>query len=310
MDDKQLAEEYAEQGVDLSELSDQSKEEPKAEEAKEAPKEEEKSKDEEPQEEPKKIEKSDEEEPEDEPLQEPKEQRKRSIYDEYKDKKQELKSERELREEAERERDELKQKLEAVNTADTPAEKKEAQDDLDAFATEINADPTALKRMRELFLKDIKPSSDNEEIKQQLDEFKRWKEDNQQAIEKQAFEDEFKSVQPTLKELFPDVKSEELDEIKQELDTISHSKEWHDKPLDYIAFKHKEKLSALVSPKKRGLESNTKKDFPVKNNIDFDPNADVSKLTPAQQEEWMSQYQKLGKEEGLSEDSMGRKIIV
>ena len=38
----------------------------------------------------------------------PKEDRKRSIYDEYKDKKSELKSEKELREAAERERDEWK----------------------------------------------------------------------------------------------------------------------------------------------------------------------------------------------------------
>lgn len=307
-EDKKLAEEYAKEGVDLPELSDQPEEEPKSED-KEAPKEEEKSKDEEPQEDPKKIEKSDEEEPEDEPLQEPKEQRKRSIYDEYKDKKKELKSEQQLREEAERERDELKQKLEALNSADTPAEKQEATDDLEAFAKEINADPQALRRMKELFLKDAKPQ-DNSELAEKLEGFEKWQKENQAAIEAQAFEKEFEENTPAIKQLFPKISDSELKEIKKELDVLSHTKDMHDKPLDYIAFKHKEKLSALVSPKKRGLEKSGKQDAPETKNFDFDPNADLDKMSPAAQEAWEKEYRALGNSEGLTEDSQGRKIMI
>ena len=76
-----------------------------------------------------------------------------------------------------------------------------------------------------------------------------------QAVEKQMFEEDFQKVTPALKELLPTASAEEMQAVKKEIDRLSHTKELHDKPLDYIAWKHKDTLTALVSPKKRGLES-------------------------------------------------------
>lgn len=258
------------------------------------------------------------EEPEKEPKKEepdplkdePKEpQRKRSIYDDYKDKKLEAKTEKDLREKAERERDELKQKLEALGKAETPEEKKEAADDLEAFAAEIKADPAALRKMRDLFLKDFKLPTD-EALKKDLDEFKAWKTQNASAIEKQAFADEFQKATPKLKELFPNASPEEMTAIREKLDAISHTKEWHDKSLPYVAFEHKNELSALISPKKRGMEGNQRKGDEGADSFEFDPNADYSTMTAKEREAWEAKYKELTKHDGLVTGANGKKIIL
>lgn len=244
-----------------------------------------------------------------EPLQEtPKLERKRSIYDEYKDKKAELKSERELREQAEREREEWRTKYEALQNAHTPEERQEAQDDIEAFAKEINADPQALRKMRELFLKDVKPQT-NEELERDLQEFKAWKSQNSQLMEKQMFEDEFKATVPTLKEMLPEASDEEMQKVKEELDKLSHTKEFHDKDLDYIAFKHRSELSALISPKKRGLETRGKTDV-EEDTFVFDPTADYASMSPKQKEKWEAEYRKLTSATDLHTDADGRKILL
>lgn len=247
----------------------------------------------------------------DEPLkeeEEPKESRKRSIYDDLKAKKQEVKSERELRESAERERDELKTKLEALSNADTPEEKEEAKDDLTAFAESIGADPEAIKKMKEIFLKDARLNID-ESFKKDLEDIKLWKSQNSQAVEQQEFEQEFESIKSDIKGYFPTIDDSEMNAVKKEIDKIAHTKGWEDKDLDYIVFKNKERLSNLVSPKKRGIEVKGNKDV-MEDNFDFDPNADYSKLSPKEKELWEANYNKLGKQEGLVEDSQGRKIII
>lgn len=232
----------------------------------------------------------------------PKEPRKRSIYDEYKDVKHDKK-------ELEKENGKLKARVEAFEKAKTPEAKKEAKDDLEAFAEEINASPEVIKKMRDIFLKDLKPQPD-ESLKKDIEEFKEWKAKNQQAIEKQAFEEEFESTIPTLKELFPGAKDEEIKAIKKELDKMSHTKEYHDKSLDYVAFKNKETLSALVSPKKKGMETKERKEI-ESDTFDFDPNADFSKLSPAEQEKWLEQYNKMTeKPQGLTTDASGKKILI
>jgi len=293
MDEEAYKKELANSGVEVPELVETPEAEPKEEET---PTEEPQQKEETP-----KV---------DEPLkeEEPKESRKRSIYDEYKEKKSELKSERELRESAERERDELKTKLEALSNADTPEEKEEAKDDLTAFAESIGADPEAIKKMKEIFLKDARLNID-ESVKKDLEDIKIWKSQNSQAVEQQEFEKEFDSIKSDIKGYFPTIDDSEMNAVKSEIDKIAHTKGWEDKDLDYIVFKNKERLSNLVSPKKRGIESKGNKDI-TDDNFDFDPNADYSKLSPKEKELWEANYNKLGKQEGLVEDSQGRKIII
>lgn len=289
-EEAEYAKTLAEAGVDLPELETQTPEE-KTEEA------------------PAKVEAED--EPKDEPL-EPKSteriKRNPDIYDEYKAKKRALKDERELRETAERERDELKEKLEAVATATTPQEKREAQDELEQFATETGTDLESLKRMRALFLKDLQPQIDPQ-LSKDLQEFKEWKTQNSQVLEKQMFEQEFSKVTPSLKEMFPSVSNEELNAIKTKLDEVAHSKEYHDKDLDYVAFKNRDLLSTLVSPKKRGLESRGRKEAQGEESYDFDPNADLSTLTATQMAQWQKEYDKAVSNTGLTRDSEGRLMM-
>lgn len=280
MEDQNAVAEYLKAGVDLPEL----KEEPKEET---------------PPEPEKKEETQDLPETKEEP-------RKRSIYDEYKEKKAELRSEKEMREQAERERDEYRAKLESLNNAGTQEERQDAQDELEAFARKINADPQALREMRELFLKEAKP---DESLQRDLQEFKTWKTQNAQMLEKQLFEDEFKKVTPSLKEMFPTASDEEMEVIKAKLDEVSHSKAYHDKELDYVAYKERTTLQELVSPKKRGLEPKSRRET-EEESFDFDPNADYSKMTPKQREAWEANYKKLTKSTELLMDSEGRKIII
>lgn len=267
-----------------------------------------------PEEKPSEVEKKEEEKPadpapkaEEAPTPEEKERPKRSIYDDYKDKKLEAKSEKERADQAERERDELKEKLAALENAETPEEKQDAKDDLEAFANEINADPEALKRMRTLFLKDLKPGS--EISKEDIEEFKAFKKEHSQVIEKQKFDEELASVAPMLKELLPNASDEEMVAVKAKIDQLSHTKAYFDKDLDYVIFKEKDTLSKLVSPKKRGIEGKSKKDI-TEDTFTFNPEADYSKMSFKERELHEAAYAKLTKADGLSTDANGRKILI
>ncbi len=258
-------------------------------------------------EEPKETEEKPKEEPK-EVLPDPIETKKRSIYDNYKEKKSELKSERELRENFETENTELKAKLEALQNADTKEEKKEALDDIDELAKEINADPAYLRKLKTIFLKDVKPT-DDESLKKDLADFKDWKTKNQEVIEKQLFEDEFSTVLPQIKSDFPKISDEEMKSVKQSLDKLSHSKEYHDKSLDYVVFKEKENLTALISPHKKGMETKERKDV-ASDDFDFDPNVDITTLSAGDQEKWEKHYRKSLETEELVNDSSKGKMIM
>jgi len=238
---------------------------------------------------------------------EPKEQHKRSIYDEYKDKKAELKSEKELREQAERERDELRSKLDAVSNADSPQEKREATNKLEQFAQKIGADPQALEEMRDLFLADA-PKTDPA-IAEKLAKFEAWQRENSKVIEKSRFEEEFTSALPTLRETLPNASEEEIAKIKARVDELSHTKEYHDKELDYVIFKNKTELSKLVSPKKRGMETKERKDV-VDDSFEFDPNADYSKMSMKEREIWEDGYKKFTSGEGIVKDARGKSLLI
>jgi len=285
-----------EEGIDIPKEESNEEKDPKEEPAKEDPKEDKEGKKEET--DPKEDDKS--------TLPDQKEFKTRSIYDEYKDKKSELKSEKERRKVAEKEVLDLKEKL---AKADTPEEKQEALDDIEEFAKEIGADPEAIKKMQKVFLKGVKTNEPDESLKKDLEEFKSWKEQNKEVVEKQAFNSEFESVLPQLKKDFPKASDDELKSIKTKLDEISHSKDFHDKSLDYVIFKNKKDLSDLVSPKKKGLESKEKNDVNA-DDFEFDPNADISKLSPKQLEQWEKAYNKATSSSELISDSKGGKLIL
>lgn len=295
--EKEALEEYKEAGVELPDNAEPTdSEEETTEEAEETT--------EDTQEE---TETTEEEEEEEEEPQKPK---KRSIYQDLKETRKDARSEKELREKAEQERDALQEKLDATATEETPAAPKVAAGDLDAFAKEIGADPAALTQMRELFLKDLPRGEMPEGLEGQLKEFQDWQKGNSEAMETVAFDNEFKQAQPELTKMFPKATAEETEAIKAKIQELAHTEEFHDKEVEYIAFKNNKALSALVSPKKRGLESKGKGDVQEDEGFTFDPNADISKLSPKEQEAWEKAYNKATSSDTLETDSEGRKIIL
>jgi len=307
--DEAALKEYADAGVDLPELQEEAKEETKVEP--------------EPTPQPEEAKEEDAPAPEapKEPLkEEPKEERKpRSIYDEYKDKKTEARAFQNLAVEALKAQgvdvtgtetaEELTEKFKSLGDAKTPQQKKEAQDDIDAFAQEIGADPVAIRKMRDLFLSNAPKSELDPDLVKRLERFEAWEADNAKVVEESMFNKEFEAITPTLKEMFPTASDEEMKAIKSALDEVSHTEEYHDKELDYVAFKEKEKLSALVSPRKRGMESQGRKDID-ESSFEFDPNADLTKMTIAERELWEEKYKQMGKTEGVLKDGQGRKLLV
>lgn len=236
--------------------------------------------------------------------------KKRSIYQEYKDKKKEARTEKERADALEKERDELKAQVAALGSAKTTEEKKEALDEFDEFAKKYEGDPAALKEMRDLFLKGVKPVLDDA-TKERLDNFEKWQKDNQKAVDKANFENEFASAEQALKRLFPTAKDSDMKGIKAELEKLAHTKGWNDKELEYIAFKHQDKLSKLISPKKKGMETRENKGEETEVATDFDPAADLSTMTPAQREKWEKQYREGGaRGQGLTKSKDGKLMII
>ena len=291
--DEQARKEYAEAGVDLPELAEEEGQEPKEPPAKEEPKAEAPpSKPEESKDDPK------------EPSQAP---RKRSIYEDYKESKNKLKQERELREQREADIAELQNKLDELSKANTTPKESEAKDELTEYAEKIGADPQAIRTLIELARKGMKPELPESVVKD-LQEFQQWKAENSKALEQQAFEREFNEALPAIKELFPTANEEELQAIKGEIDKLSHTKEFHDKSLDYVAFKKRNTLNALVSPRKRGPERKGRADT-SETEFEFDPNVDISTLSPAEYEKWEAEYKKATRSDKLLVDGQGRKIM-
>lgn len=246
--------------------------------------------------------------------------RKRSIYDDYKDKKDEAKALRVVAVEALKARgvavtgNETIEELQAKLT-ETPAhadaqERTEPLTDLEAFAEKFDADPEVLREWRELMLKGIKPTIDPE-LKTRLEAFESWQAKNALVVEKALFDEEYTVALPAIKELFPTANDEELGKIKTKLDEFSHTKDFHDKELGYVAFRHRKELEALVSPRKKGMEGKGRRDGDVPA-YEFDPNADTTKMSPAELERWSEEYGKLGTEDksSLATDANGKKIFI
>lgn len=236
----------------------------------------------------------------------PEEPRKRSIYDDFKDEKKSRKEAESRAEQLGRDNAELRAKIDTAT--DNKGADIEAGDDAIAYAKKVGADPALVERIIKDARAGSKPEVD-ETLKKDLEDFKAWRAQNSKSIEQQMFNDEFERTVPTLKDLFPTINDDSLKAVRQQLDAISHSQEWHDKPLDYIAFKHKDQLAALVSPKKRGMESKSRKDT-ESFSTEFDPEADLSRMTFKERDAWEAEYKRLTKSSGLVTGSTGKKLLI
>lgn len=191
-----------------------------------------------------------------EPLQE-----KRSIYTDYKEKKEEVKEAKEeikaLKAEKEAlisEKSKLEELANQLKEAKKPEEKAEIADDIKEFAESIGADPDAIGKL-ESFLKKRMTTVESTISKEDVELIKQLKSEKSKIAEQVGFQKEWNEFVPSLKKDFPNISDKELVTIQKEMDKLAHTKGLNDKELDYIYFKQKEAISKLVSPKRNSFES-------------------------------------------------------
>lgn len=174
----------------------------------------------------------------------------RSIY-------KDLKDERGKRKDAETRAAELEAenaRLRAGGTPDkpaAPAEPSKPKDDLEAFAEEHEMDATGLSRLVEIIQKRIPSAELSEEDKKDIAELKTWRQERQRTEEDQSV----LSTAPSVKDQLSIHDPAELDTVMKEVLRLAHTKEFHDKEVDYIVWKNRDALSKLVSPKKPSFEA-------------------------------------------------------
>lgn len=242
--------------------------EPKPEEPKEPPKEEPK--------EPKPEEKP-EPEKDKEPPKEPEPlPKKRSIYDDYKEKKEEARNAKAEAEAARKEAEEAKAKvtelqalLDKKDEARTPAEKAKADDDIKAFVEKYEGQQLsaeALTELAQIFAGRVKPSDLPEEVKEKL----KYLDTIQADSKRQAEDAETRKAAPAVKKQLEISDDAELETVMNEIVRLTHTPEFHDKEVEYIIWKNREALAKLVSPKKPSFESgDTKPDGDGEGEIDY-----------------------------------------
>lgn len=305
---EQYEQELRDNGVELPEL-DSSDKGQKPKEVDEP-----KPQDDEPEEAEETEDKPDNEPEDDDKSQKPAEKKKRSIYDEYKDKKAEVKTERELREQAESERDDALAKLaDAIKSATTVDEKAEAKDELDAYAEEYGLDAQGVKKLQSILLKGVNAApSMSDEDRQAVEKAKEFVRQSEEAADRQRFETEFAAATPTLEQYFPGISDDDRNMVKKRIDELAHSQQYHDKELDYILFRNRDDIAKIITPRKRGLESKGSKD--QQSNAakgTFDPNADISKMSSAAFEAWEKEYERVTSSgDGIASGSNGRKLLL
>lgn len=197
--------------------------------------------------------------PEEPKVEEPKvELPKRTIYEDLKEKKIQV---REAKEEAESLRNDLtrlSQELEnlkqAKNEAKTQSEKDEVDADIAEFAESINADPDAIAALIPIIEKRIGKKSDSEISKEDIEFLRKAKADQSVLAGQVAFNDEWNTFVPSLKAEFPQIDDTDLVNVRKEVERLAHTNEFHDKEVDYIYFKSKKALSNLISPKRPSIE--------------------------------------------------------
>lgn len=212
--------------------------------------------------------------------------KKRSIYDDYKDKKAEARTEKERADAAEAQVEELKALLDTKDEAKTPTEKKQAANDIKEYAEKHKLDPDAMQELRDLIIKDVpKPEMPAGLKPEEIDEWRASRATAKQEAEDRVILAESSTVKSQLK-INDDA---ELAKVMAEIVKLAHTKEFHDKEIEYIVWKNQDKLSKLVSPKRPSFESGGQHG---EGEADADIDFSSGKVTPRQAQAAMEQHQR------------------
>lgn len=175
--------------------------------------------------------------------------KKRTIYDDYKDKKAEVKTEKERADAAEAKIAELQGLQDAKDEATTPEEKTEAAKDIKQYAEKYKLDPDGLEELKSILLSDI-PKPDSVLT---AEEAKQWREERAQAA-RTAEDNQILAIAPSVKTQLNIQDDAEVATVMKEIVRLAHTPEFHDKEVEYIVWKNQEALSKLVSPKNASFE--------------------------------------------------------
>lgn len=180
--------------------------------------------------------------------------KKRSIYEDYKEKKQEAKDAIARAEAAEAKAAELQALLDKKSEAITPKENADADADIEDFLKEEGLTIEQVDKLAKVIEKRIGSQKLPEDVQKKLDEIDAWKK-SQEATRQQAEEDRqiMASVSQVKSQL--DIYDEaELGNVMKEIVKLAHTPQFHDKEVEYIVWKNKDALSKLISPKKKSFE--------------------------------------------------------
>jgi hypothetical protein len=187
---------------------------------------------------------------------------KRSIYDDYKDKKQEAKDAKAEAEAAKARVVELEALLQKSANAQTPADQSVADEDLKSFAETEGLSVEGLKKLTDFLGKRIGNAKLPDDIEKELGELRTWKQSTeatqQRVNEDREIDAQAPVVKTQLKEFGHEIHDEaEATAVMNEIKRLAHTKEFHDKPLDYIVYARRAALAKMISPKKPSFESST-----------------------------------------------------
>jgi hypothetical protein len=195
--------------------------------------------------------------------------KKRSIYDDYKDKKQEAKESADLAaaekaraDAAEAKAADLQALLDAKADAKTPEEKSEADDDLKSFAEAEGMTVDSLQRLIGVIEKKLSRPALPEEISKEIAELRSKVETREQADRRAAEDNAIREQSPAIKEQLKALGSEvhnesEFSAVMNEVLKLSHTTEFHDKPIEYILWAKRADLGKMISPKKPSFEGSS-----------------------------------------------------
>jgi hypothetical protein len=176
--------------------------------------------------------------------------KKRSIYDDLKDTRKDLKDAKKRIEELEGKPADKPEDAPAPK-AEKPADKPAPADELEAFAQENELDAKSLNRLAEIITKRVPQAQLSDEDKQALADLKTFRTDRAREQEDQEILSQSAVVKKQL-----DIHDEaELQNVMREVVKLAHTEQFHDKELEYILWKNQDALSKLVSPKKPSFES-------------------------------------------------------
>jgi hypothetical protein len=197
-----------------------------------------------------------------------------------------LATEREARTAAEARAAELEALLGAKDTATTPKEKSEAKDAIDEWAEKQGLDGTAVRELTDI-IKGALPKPEGSVLTKE--EANEWRADRARAkatAEDQAVLTEAPAVRKQLEEFGVKVHDEaEFQAVMAEIVKLSHTKDFHDKPVDYIVYRNRDVLGKMISPKKKSFEAGGQH----QDSAGTEPDFSGSGITPAMAQEGISQ---------------------